>query len=168
MNVDRPSFSRDNNTGRQANILSNTGACDLLTPYAIHKMEAPKRTRKRDAGSKILSSFLLLLTAACAPQVVDAALSCSSTAQCEETLRVGSECIDGTCTNPYHQRGCLAQRLPDWKRIRVCHSDDPPDAELSGYCRPPDPDLDYMEIRLLTQNWESAFFQSWVIQIILR
>ena len=116
-----------------------------------------------------MTSFLLLsfLVSISCLSLVQAALPCTSTAQCEAVLRPGSQCIDSSCTNPYHQGGCLAQRLPGWDRIRVCHSEDTPEAQLLGYCRQPDPDLDYTEIRVLTQNWESAFFQSWVVQIVL-
>lgn len=112
--------------------------------------------------------LLLLSSKKDTNNVVQAALPCSTTAHCESVLRPGSECVDGECTNPYYKGGCLKQRLADkWKKTRVCHSEDPPEARLLGYCIPPDPDFDYLEIRVATQDWESAFFQSWVIQIIL-
>jgi hypothetical protein len=98
---------------------------------------------------------------------VQAGLPCEKTAHCEAILRPGSECVDGSCTNPYHKGGCLAQVLPDWHKIRVCHSEDPPEAEVLGYCIPPDPDLNYLEIRVAAQNRESAFFQVWIMQIVL-
>lgn len=114
------------------------------------------------------STLRLLVIISLVPLLlVQGALPCKFTAECESLLRAGSQCIDGTCTNPYHDGGCLAQLLPGWDMIRVCHSEDTYESELLGHCRAPDPDLDYTEIRVLTQNWESGFFQSWIIQIVL-
>jgi hypothetical protein len=56
---------------------------------------------------------------------------------------------------------------PSWTRVRVCNSEDGPDAADLGHCRVPYEGLDYMEIRIHNQNWESVFFESWVLQILL-
>ena len=74
----------------------------------------------------------------------------------------------GICTNPFHYGGCLKSYYPNIKRIRICGSDDPmPDALEHGHCRMT-PFVDtYKEIRIASQNWESVFFQSWILQIIL-
>lgn len=57
--------------------------------------------------------------------------------------------------NPFEQ-GCLLQKVPGWgwTKSRVCNSDD----RASDACRRPD--LDYMEIRIFSENWESVFFES--------
>ena len=68
-------------------------------------------------------------------------------------------------SNPFHA-GCLQHQLgaDKWKPLRVCNSDD--DATTMGVsCRPPP--LPYPEIRMYTQNWQSVFFTSWLLQIIL-
>ena len=93
-----------------------------------------------------------------------------------------SRCINGKCTNPY-QNGCLINRLEGWTEVRMCNSDDdlPTAAEL-GICRIAtssgnanainandviDSIIEYMEIRIGSQNWESVFFESWILQILL-
>ena len=117
---------------------------------------------------------------------VQAAVPCTKHAECEAALRPGSECqSDGTCSNPYHKGGCLhnyfakedshssshnhghetASWVPTQHNLRVCHSEDPPDAALRGYCRPPP--LPYPELRLARQNWESHTISAWLLQIIL-
>lgn len=98
---------------------------------------------------------------------VHAAVPCNISQTCNDLLLPGSECFEGFCTNPYTKRGCLANRVPGWKKIRVCNSDDAPTAAALGYCRDPYPGLEYTEIRLASQNWESAFFIAWIQQIIL-
>lgn len=65
--------------------------------------------------------------------------------------------------NPF-ERGCLySKNLAT--NVRVCGSDDPPEAAMNGICRA-DP-MDYEEIRLLPSDWESTFFESWILQIAL-
>lgn len=69
--------------------------------------------------------------------------------------------------NPFANGGCLHQRKANWTGgIRVCGSEDPPEAATLGYCRDDDP-FDYMEIRIHGQNWEASFFETWILQIIL-
>lgn len=63
------------------------------------------------------------------------------------------------------QQGCLYNRLDGWQKKRVCSSDDPPDAAELGICRVPE--IGYPEIRLFGNNWESVWFENWIIQIIL-
>jgi hypothetical protein len=82
-------------------------------------------------------------------------------------LSKGSVCNlgSGHCTNPF-ERGCLYNRLPGWKRKRVCNSDDADDAEALGLCQAPEFE-DYMEVRMTGGNWETAFFNAWLLQILL-
>jgi hypothetical protein len=56
--------------------------------------------------------------------------------------------------------------LPDWPKVRVCNSQDSPEAVARGDCRPSTGRAD-LEIRLFAQNWESAFLEDWLLQIIL-
>jgi hypothetical protein len=81
-------------------------------------------------------------------------------------LSSGSVCnMDtGLCTNPF-ERGCLYNRLPGWNKKRVCNSDDPIDAVELGLCDMPE--FDYMEIRIGSGNWETIFFNAWLVQILL-
>ncbi|CAB9518445.1 Gamma-aminobutyric acid (GABA) B receptor [Seminavis robusta] len=132
----------------------------------------------------VTAASLLLL------RPTEAAIACNASYNpCELLLYSGSQCRNGFCTNPF-ESGCLttllreefkannntdallpslARRLSRDKR--VCNSDDPPDArgivcvdhtqEHFGLWN------DYMEVRILSQNWESAFFASWILQILL-
>ena len=77
----------------------------------------------------------------------------------------GSECVDGFCTNPFYNGGCLKHMIPTWHKVRVCNSRDPPLAMRKGFCRPSP--LDFMEIRINSNNWESAFFSAWILTVIL-
>ena len=118
---------------------------------------------------------------------VQAAIPCSNdndqedgASFCARMLgRKGSECVDGYCTNPFAKGGCLRNYLSETefgdnnnglnqsKKIwmRVCNSDDPPDAEAEGLCR--HSAFDYTEVRIAGQNWDSNFISAWILQIIL-
>lgn len=123
----------------------------------------------------------------------------------------GSECRDGYCSNPF-EKGCLhallnnapeddfgslsketrdrlaglIQRLKS--QVRVCNSDDLPEAEAQGICishsrtnyntgesnsnhklqqQRNELYADYKEIRVHTQNWESSYYSAWIVQILL-
>jgi len=68
--------------------------------------------------------------------------------------------------NPY-EKGCLFKRVPEWKKLRVCNShDQQPQAAILGVCRTP-PIIAYPEVRIFSQNWESVFFVTWLLQILL-
>ena len=93
-------------------------------------------------------------------------IACTTNSYCERTIRAGSDCgEDGFCTNPYHKGGCLANMIPNWHRTRVCGSEDPPEAAENGYCR--HSPFEHMEVRISSQNWESGFFGTWILQILL-
>lgn len=80
----------------------------------------------------------------------------------------GATCnADRLCVSPFSNGGCLANLMPGWNKVRVCHSEDSPEAEALGYCRPPDPGMDYTEIRIASQNWEAVFMEAWMLQILL-
>jgi hypothetical protein len=68
--------------------------------------------------------------------------------------------------NPYSDGGCLKQLKSNWTKKRVCSSDDPPEFAEMGYCEHEET-FNYTEIRISSQNWESAFFQTWILQVIL-
>ena len=72
--------------------------------------------------------------------------------------------------NPFYDNGgCLrnlAQRRNFTAKMRVCNSNDKPDAALLGYCHE-SPVLDYAEIRIAGQDWESNYMSAWLMQIVL-
>lgn len=71
---------------------------------------------------------------------------------------------DNDIINPYTS-GCLYTK-EKVSQIRVCNSEDSIDTINSGiYCRIPD--VDYMEIRIFSDNWESITFEAWILQILL-
>ena len=89
--------------------------------------------------------------------LVHAELACTSTEFCETTLRKGSQCVNGFCDNPF-QYGCLQSQMEGFTKLRVCNSEDPEDAALRGLCRDAST-MNYPEIRIMSQNWESPFFE---------
>jgi hypothetical protein len=48
----------------------------------------------------------------------------------------------------------------------VCNSDDARDAEALGLCVAPEFE-GYMEVRMTAGNWETSFFNAWLLQILL-
>lgn len=70
-------------------------------------------------------------------------------------------------SSSYYHGGCLAQRLAHWTQLRVCNSDDD-SADSSGdssICT--HPPLDYLELRIYSQNWEGGMINAWILQIVL-
>ena len=138
-------------------------------------------------GALMLPRFLTSASISCDPGDHD---------MCERLLFRGSECRNGQCSNPF-EKGCLqavlnhgdylgssaalsrvAKRLKEGAGdglLRACNSEDPmPEAVEQGLCVDYEGDLsigniytDYVEVRLLSQNWESAIFASWILQILL-
>ena len=99
------------------------------------------------------------------------AVECEDDVDCSFSVGTGSVCrSDGFCSNPF-ESGCfhaLNQSLYGelaGSRMRVCNSDDTQDTISKGLCR--QPDIEYMEIRLFANNWESSVFENWIIQILL-
>jgi hypothetical protein len=112
--------------------------------------------------------FLLLLF----PKACQARFQCSTDDDCVTLLREGSICdlSVNLCTNPYANGGCLYQHATQISsnytiRKRVCNSQDPPDAASKGYCTPAM--FDYTEVRIEIQNWDSATFLTYLMQIVL-
>ncbi|KAL3915483.1 MAG: hypothetical protein SGILL_005633 [Bacillariaceae sp.] len=68
--------------------------------------------------------------------------------------------------NPFYS-GCLYQKdnADGNRRVRVCNSNDPPEALQQNLCRKPD--FDYMEIRVAVGNWDSATMLGWLTQLVL-
>jgi len=76
--------------------------------------------------------------------------------------------------NPYHKGGCLWNRrtpiqdkksgkdddegkLKNWQnKLRVCHSEDPPEAAARGLCRPSPMEDYYMELRVEGLGWGTS------------
>mmetsp|Transcript_69426 Transcript_69426/g.103336 ORF Transcript_69426/g.103336 Transcript_69426/m.103336 type:complete len:917 (-) Transcript_69426:138-2888(-) len=85
---------------------------------------------------------------------------------CVKKYRHGSFCTaKGICSNPFRS-GCLRNVLPSrFTKLRTCNSDDDADASDRGECA--NSRFDYEEVRILSQNWESAMLSSWIMQIIL-
>eukprot|EP00977_Amphora_coffeiformis_P021117 scaffold8828_cov204-Amphora_coffeaeformis.AAC.38 len=108
--------------------------------------------------SVLLSAIFLVSLPSC-----EARVTCATTLECESTYLTGSRCVEGLCTNPFQDGGCLRHFVPNWHKTRVCHSGDPPTAMVQGHCRP----APYREVRIASQNWESAFFGTWILQILL-
>lgn len=113
---------------------------------------------------RITTVPLLLIFSSKLPKLL-ADVSCRSHTECELALEVGSECVDGICTNPFYQGGCLKSMLSEWDEPRTCNSEDPPSAIAKGYCR--SSPMGYREVRIASENWESAFFGAWIMQILL-
>lgn len=55
--------------------------------------------------------------------------------------------------------------IPSNTKLRTCSSDDPIDAEENGFCKKSA--MNYPEVRIHAQNWESSFFEAWIMQILL-
>ncbi|CAB9514931.1 Receptor-type guanylate cyclase gcy [Seminavis robusta] len=75
--------------------------------------------------------------------------------------------------NPYYQGGCLhrmQEKISVYRNFtaksRVCNSNDPPEAASMGFCHA-SPLLDYTEIRIASQSWETNYISAWLLQIIL-
>lgn len=115
---------------------------------------------------------LLVLLIIPRDSVVTAIFPCTKDEECELLLnRKDAICNTekGLCANPYYiGGGCLQTRLgSNWTRgPRVCNSQDPmPEALEKGYCRMSP--LNYAEVRLEMQNWDSATFVTYLMQILL-
>jgi hypothetical protein len=68
--------------------------------------------------------------------------------------------------NPY-VHGCLYEHGLV-SRIRVCHSEDIlPDAIQQGHCRLSSDHIEYMEIRIQAEDWESIVYEAWILQVVL-
>ena len=125
--------------------------------------------------------WLLILALSWFPCVVVALTPCSDGDICRTKLHPNSECLStGYCSNPFYKGGCLAnyyynnyetdeQSLPpQTRKKRICHSEDPDNALEEGHCMWPESSLlQYPEVRIVSQNWESAIFSAWILQILL-
>lgn len=126
-----------------------------------------KRESKRAPGSwyiditlALLFALVVIATPVVATKTTDSTIACRSDSDCSAQ----EICRNDYCTKNIYNHGCLYERGLSTKK-RVCNSDDPPDAVSRGICR--DSELDYMEVRLLSNDWETAIFGTWILQIIL-
>lgn len=117
----------------------------------------------------VLTALFLEITGATG---LDFSLGCLSDSECKAKFGETSACLVdvdgiGSCSNPFAAGGCLVNRLvgEEWARKRVCNSQDPQGAIEQGLCR--ESPLDYTEIRIQSQNWESAIVVTWMMQILL-
>lgn len=90
---------------------------------------------------------------------------CLDDESCRARFGRRSDCdkLTNFCTLPY-ERGCLDAHERIGGKLRVCNSDDPPEAQRDGLCRKPN--IDHDEIRIFSYDWDSSLFQAWVLQII--
>jgi hypothetical protein len=101
----------------------------------------------------------------------DYSLDCEVDSDCRVKFGETSTCMvrqpeqPNLCTNPLSNGGCLYNKIANWPRKRVCNSQDPPGALAQGLCI--EPALDYTEIRIQSQNWESAIVVTYLMQILL-
>ena len=88
----------------------------------------------------------------------------SASSYINRELSVNATTEPENISNPYTS-GCLHMKELV-SQIRVCNSEDPLDASTSGtICQIPN--VDYMEIRIFADNWDSVTFEAWILQIIL-
>ena len=157
----------------------------ITSTAVIRRIRHKQRYRNHTGTSHNLSIFSLVLAPILTGQhyrifgrsilSAEAVVTCTDTSECESILRSGSKCSSGVCTNPFHNGGCLALKgitnniFDDVHKapVRVCSSNDDPSSAELGFCRPPDLQLGYTEIRILSQNWESSFFSTWIVQVLL-
>lgn len=125
----------------------------------------PAKPLWTSAKREALLFLLALLFVSISGVVSESSYPCQSDSDCQSVVSDNSKCDRGFCTNPYHYGGCLDSLLPEWKKKRVCGSDDPPEAIEQGYCRQSPWNDHYMEIRILGQDWESSWFVSMMFVI---
>ena len=151
----------------------------MITSAAmIRRIRHKRRQRNHNGTSHNLSISSLILASILTGQhyrifwrsvfISEAVVTCTDTSECESILQSGSKCSSGVCTNPFHNGGCLALKgitnniFDDVHKapVSVCSSNDDPSSAELGFCRPPDLQLGYTKIRILSQNWESSFFST--------
>jgi len=110
----------------------------------------------------VVQTCLLIISV----QLSWASIPCQDDGMCVEKYRTGSKCVAGLCSNPF-ESGCLHRYLgaDKFSKLRVCNSNDPPNAAESKICL--NSPFDYDEIRILSGNWESSMLLAWVMQIVL-
>jgi hypothetical protein len=91
-------------------------------------------------------------------------LPVTSTRTLSSTSTTTSLLEDTGSVNNLYYAGCLSSKGLV-SHVRVCNSEDTPSAVTSGVCRIPD--IDFMEIRIFSDNWDSVAFEAWMLQIIL-
>ncbi len=101
--------------------------------------------------------ILIAISSRFLPQA-EAAVACNATNNpCEDLLWKGSRCPDGFCTNPF-RGGCLRAMLGSDGYAGMYSSDDTAESVKN--------DNEYTETRIYSQNWESAFLNAWIMQVI--
>eukprot|EP00588_Corethron_pennatum_P013521 CAMPEP_0194276232 /NCGR_PEP_ID=MMETSP0169-20130528/8874_1 /TAXON_ID=218684 /ORGANISM="Corethron pennatum, Strain L29A3" /LENGTH=796 /DNA_ID=CAMNT_0039019897 /DNA_START=74 /DNA_END=2464 /DNA_ORIENTATION=+ len=71
----------------------------------------------------------------------------------------------GKLTENKYSNGCLINKKDGWKKPRVCNSDDQTEVGETSQCE--ESKLDYKEIRISIESWETVVLEAWILQIIL-
>jgi len=72
-------------------------------------------------------------------------------------------CVGSLTKNPF-QTGCLTNKMPG-KKIRICNSDDRPEASETFQCVKSE--FDYKEVRISAKSWDTVLLEAWILQIVL-
>ena len=148
------------------------------SPVSRFIMTASGRSLQLGALYLLGIAWLVAAETTVPPGAVPCQYTADATTDPDCTLQVGpgSACTpEGLCSNPFVS-GCLRamlgteappndnthQKIDPRATLRTCNSQDPEDA----VCLPSSP-LEYMEIRILTGNWESSLVTAWAMQILL-
>jgi hypothetical protein len=132
-----------------------------------------------ERASRSISSFTLVFLLAklsSTPTVKGQQLPCSSDEECHQQVNKLSKCVlsesgdtegEYYCSNPF-ESGCFYTLDPEWQNTkpRVCNSEDTIESIQSGKCYTPT-DIQYQEVRIFSQNWESVHLEAFLMQIIL-
>jgi hypothetical protein len=112
--------------------------------------------------SRFLLTLLMILMMIPSSSVTTAAAATTNTNFSTTTMKNSSH----PWKNPY-VHGCLYEHGLV-SRIRVCHSEDVlPDAIQQGHCRSSSDHIEYMEIRIQAEDWESIVYEAWILQVVL-
>jgi hypothetical protein len=105
--------------------------------------------------SRFLLTLLMIL-------MLEATAAAAATTNFSNTMKNSSH----PWKNPY-VHGCLYEHGLV-SRMRVCHSEDVlPDAIQQGHCRSSSDHIEYMEIRIQAEDWESIVYEAWILQVVL-
>jgi hypothetical protein len=111
-----------------------------------------------------LTLLMILMILMIPSSVTTSAAAATTTTNFSNTTKNSSH--HGNNKNPY-VHGCLYEHGLV-SRIRVCHSEDVlPDAIQQGHCRLSSDNIDYMEIRIQAEDWESIVYEAWILQVLL-
>jgi hypothetical protein len=115
-------------------------------------------------------SLLILMIVTTAAAAAAAAAAATTTTNTNFSTTKNSNNSNNNSSHPWknpYVHGCLYEHGLV-SRIRVCHSEDIlPDAIQQGHCRSSSDTMDYMEIRIQAEDWESIVYEAWILQVVL-